>query len=348
MSQFVQRSSRSSQRLSQTGSSRAGPSQPAQPPPFGHHAGSRRLGKARASRLSSPSSSRESTPSQDAVTREFPGDNRLNHGLCFTIDWDNIYLGSKRLRPERLGYRVKHGSQLRGNREKSRIWRFGADLVYTKDDGTKVKVWLCERCHVKGDRSAAKSVDGYNHIVGHLLRVHQIVVDLLAMETGPVLLPDGPPRLMNPFEAASLVGGIAGAGRMVNHSQWQEGALQAALVDWVILQDHSFRQASSDELRGLLSWNRLDLLAALPSCHGTICSYVHQGLKERKKAIRMILSSTTSKVALSFDIWTSPNHLSFLGVVAHFFGMYLGSRLNLGCLHGAASGKLLTGNLTTN
>ncbi|KAF2181517.1 hypothetical protein K469DRAFT_588902, partial [Zopfia rhizophila CBS 207.26] len=72
--------------------------------------------------------------------------------------------------------------------------------------------------------------------------------------------------------------------------------------------------------RALLTWNRLELLAALPSSKTTLSTYVKMMLEERKKEIQALLQSARSKVAVSIDIWTSGNYYSFMAVVAHFVG----------------------------
>jgi hypothetical protein len=89
----------------------------------------------------------------------------------------------------------------------------------------------------------------------------------------------------------------------------------------MIANDVSFNLAVSAELRGLIFWNRPDLLNALPTSVGALSRYnIVDGLKERKPTIQTLLLNSGSEVALSVDIWTSPNHFSFLGVVAHFVG----------------------------
>jgi hypothetical protein len=55
----------------------------------------------------------------------------------------------------------------------------------------------------------------------------------------------------------------------------------------------------------------------LPDCYGTLCSYVLRYLDERMSELRILLLVARSKISISVDIWTSSNHLSFLGVVAH-------------------------------
>jgi hypothetical protein len=284
-------------------------------PPVTHHAGSRRLEKSRSllSQSSSLSLEGSATPGgfPDAQSKEYPADTRLNTGISFHIEWDNVWLGNKRLEPGQLGFRVKHLSNLRGGRKPSPVWRHGADLQYTDDAGTRKQIWLCKTCHGQGLRDAAKLINGYAHVNTHLLKEHRIDVS-----GNGNLLPDAPRAPNNPWEAAA----VAGSSRATNHTPWQEEAFQASVIDWVILQDQSFLNASSAELRGILTWNRHNLLNALPTSPATVSSYVHHTLVQRKAEIRTILRMAQSKIALSFDIWTSLNHLSFLGVVAHFVG----------------------------
>ncbi|RYN48425.1 hypothetical protein AA0114_g7239 [Alternaria tenuissima] len=121
-------------------------------------------------------------------------------------------------------------------------------------------------------------------------------------------------RWSSPFDAAR----VAGSNRLVSHTPWQEEQLQAALIDWVILKDISFLVATSPELRGLLTWNRSDLLKALPTLTATIAEYTRVTLEERREEIKKLVTTARSKISISVDVWTSSNHLSFLGVVGYF------------------------------
>jgi hypothetical protein len=106
----------------------------------------------------------------------------------------------------------------------------------------------------------------------------------------------------------------------VAHEHWEEEALVGALIDWAILHDVSFLEASSVELQGLLVWNRTNLLTALPSSLTTISSQVQSKMVEWILEIRMVLMVFKGKIALSLDVWTLLNYLSILVVVAHFVG----------------------------
>ena len=78
--------------------------------------------------------------------------------------------------------------------------------------------------------------------------------------------------------------------------------------------------ATLPKLRGLLTWNRSDLLKALPTLRSTIAKYTRSTLEERKEEIKKLVTTARSKISISVDVWTSSNHLSFLGVVGHFAG----------------------------
>ena len=174
-----------------------------------HHPSSRRAAKSKAPVLSlsiSPSASQESpcsTPSKHTP------DSRRNAGVIFVIDWENIYLGRKKLRSEKLGYRVKSIKASRG--KGSRVWEYGADLQYQDENNRFLRLWLCKLCHTKRLQTAAKSVDGYNHIITHLQREHRI--DAGSGE----LLPDDPRTPTSPWQAAQAT--VAGAGRTATHYQ---------------------------------------------------------------------------------------------------------------------------------
>ena len=56
----------------------------------------------------------------------------------------------------------------------------------------------------------------------------------------------------------------------------------------------------------------------LPSSSNTIRAWVLSSFKDRKAKIIGVLARSRSIVHLSFDLWTSPNHLALLGIVAHY------------------------------
>jgi hypothetical protein len=84
------------------------------------------------------------------------------------------------------------------------------------------------------------------------------------------------------------------------------------------MRDLSFRDVTCLLIRGLLTWNCTNLLYALPDLLGTLSDYIKKHYIKRKSEIYRLIPLAPSKIAISVNLWTSSNYLSFLGVVAHF------------------------------
>ncbi|KAF2175880.1 hypothetical protein K469DRAFT_763015 [Zopfia rhizophila CBS 207.26] len=133
-----------------------------------HSAASKRLQKAAAAlRSPSPSSSRDSTP-LSRLAHEYPENDSQIVGVRFDIDWSHIYRRQSRLVPARVGYRVRHKSQLKGARKIASFWQYGVELQYLEDDGSYTRLWLCKACHLNRELDDCKAVDATHHIVNHL------------------------------------------------------------------------------------------------------------------------------------------------------------------------------------
>lgn len=50
----------------------------------------------------------------------------------------------------------------------------------------------------------------------------------------------------------------------------------------------------------------------------TMRAWIIDAFEVRKKRMRTMLQKSESKIHFSFDLWTSPNHLALLGIMAHF------------------------------
>ncbi|KAF1832483.1 hypothetical protein BDW02DRAFT_426961 [Decorospora gaudefroyi] len=196
-------------------------------PSIFHSASSKRLSKARATTPISVASSSSASSGVEESSHELPIGDYSVVGEAFEVDFERVSRTEGRLVAARLGYRVRHKSQLKGNRALAPIWRYGVELTYLEDDGKRSKLWLCKLCHQSHRNNDAKIVNGTAHIARHLQNVHRV---------DPVLglLPETPSqsRFSSPFEAAK----VAGSSTPIAHSPWQEEALQSALVDWAILE----------------------------------------------------------------------------------------------------------------
>jgi hypothetical protein len=57
-------------------------------------------------------------------------------------------------------------------------------------------------------------------------------------------------------------------------------------------------------------------------CGSTIRSLIKIYFERRKRQLKGSLGRAKSKVHFSFDLWTSPNHLALLGIIAHYIDEY--------------------------
>lgn len=94
--------------------------------------------------------------------------------------------------------------------------------------------------------------------------------------------------------------------------------VRKALVSWILHDYQAFRQVESPQFKQFLAAVMpLQPNVFLPS-RNTLRHWVLENFDEKKSLILAQLTATKSRIHVSLDTWTSPNHLSFLAIVAHF------------------------------
>jgi hypothetical protein len=94
--------------------------------------------------------------------------------------------------------------------------------------------------------------------------------------------------------------------------RWREDFL-----NWITHDDITFEQAASPWLRKVILGGGPHVQHLLPSAR-TVRAWVMNTYNERIGDVKESLANARSKVTLSFDAWSSPNHYSLLGVVGHW------------------------------
>ncbi|KAK7178247.1 transposase-like protein [Paraphaeosphaeria sporulosa] len=172
-------------------------------------------------------------------------------------------------------------------------------------------MWLCKICHQARSKSDAKStINGTSYIRSHIKKKHAI--DPLTGNNVPSTFNNLPE---SPFTQAAHIPGTA---THTSHMPWEEEHFQRSIIDWTIVGDMSFSDVTCAATRGLLTWNRSNLLHANSDSKTTLSEYINKYYTQRQSEVRRLTQSAASKIAISVDIRTSSNYLSFLGVVAHF------------------------------
>jgi hypothetical protein len=93
---------------------------------------------------------------------------------------------------------------------------------------------------------------------------------------------------------------------------------EGVYITWLITDNLSFRQATSNRLRELLIIRDPYIEDVLPKDHCTISIWIKKYYLTSKQLIRSNLSKAISNITISFDGWTSASDMDLLGVMAHY------------------------------
>jgi hypothetical protein len=154
-----------------------------------------------------------------------------------------------------------------------------------------VKYWLCKHCFDRGDIKTLAS-ESTTSCSQHLKNTHGIY----------------PPGTAVPTPLDSWVEEV----HPLAAERWR-----VDFMNWITHDNISFAQAASERLHKVILGGGPHVKHLLP-CERTVRSWVIATYQERIIDVKKSLASARSKINISFDAWSSPNHLSLLGVVAHW------------------------------
>lgn len=252
-----------------------------------------------------PAEKRTEQVTGTTATREPPAKASGYAAQVFDISWDKILLsnGQNAIKHGALGYRVAHRSQIGGS-SASRVWEYGADLLYTPDNDLPKRYWLCRICHLaKRYRTSFLTASGLKAIHAHLRREHKIGKD-----GEKILQTEGP-----------LVRHLSTRTRALQDFDPEKQRLfSSAFPDWVVQQNLSFRQATSKETVALFQLLRKDTDSMFYTSATGLSRVIRSLHDTRADEVRSLLKNALSRIHISCDLWSSPNNKSLLGVVGHF------------------------------
>jgi hypothetical protein len=186
--------------------------------------------------------------------------------------------------------RTKHAFH---NAPISWIYLHGVELEKT---GSKSwhKHWLCKHCFDDGTMKSF-AVDSTYSAGRHLKKAHSIY----------------PPGEQPPVELDRLEPFFEGV-HPLQAERWR-----VDFLNWIAINNITFEQAASKHLRKVILGGGPYVANLLP-CARTVRSWLLTTYEERIRDVRKSLTKARSKINLSFDTWSSPNHRSLLGIVAHW------------------------------
>jgi BED zinc finger len=113
-------------------------------------------------------------------------------------------------------------------------------------------------------------------------------------------------------------------------------------VRWITRCTIPFRMAELEEFRTLLVYLNPEIDCWLPSNHETIHKWTMRTYDQEKLHTQQALQSALSRIHFTVDLWSSPNSLALIGIIAHFIaenGVLRQSVLALRELIGTHSGE---------
>lgn len=155
------------------------------------------------------------------------------------------------------------------------------------------KYWLCKQCYDVG-KSKVMTATSTGGIARHL-NTHGI-------HTPGTTTPSG----------SSTVDSYLEGVHPLQAERWRED-----FVNWITYDNISFEQAASPWLRKVILGGGQHIQHLLP-CARTVRSWLTSTYSDRISEVKTSLARSRSRIVLSFDAWSSPNHYSMLGVVGHW------------------------------
>jgi len=217
--------------------------------------------------------------------------------------------------------RVYREIQLQEKRQKKRkawFWQYG--MLMKEEYKSKVnheKKWVCQLCRGLLAYEARSSA----HINAHLIREHRKTpsADEEDESTSTMSQPTFQQSVVELQRHAPRVI----EGWVISQSDKNtiiKAKLEEALVACIACLNLSFCTVESYWFIALLTTisNLVGNTIRLPTSHNTISSWVKQGYKDKRATVKKLLASSLSKIHLSFDNWSSGNHLAFTAVITHF------------------------------
>lgn len=94
--------------------------------------------------------------------------------------------------------------------------------------------------------------------------------------------------------------------------------LESLYVRFVTAASLPLRLVECAEFRAFLTCLNADIDTWLPDTHDSVKKWVMRQYKSRKEKVKQRIQSARSQIHVSCDLWTSPNSLAILGIVAHY------------------------------
>lgn|SRR5215469_2341752 len=177
-------------------------------------------------------------------------------------------------------------------------WDHGEQISRAKDG---IQRWKCEPCW-EAKKFIHFALSSNKAIIKHLKNKHKI------MQSNP----GGSIQLtLTPAEDSDGI-----SIQIPSLFNWE--MLKLRLIEWIVVMHIAFSQVENQWFRRFLACLSPTLEQWIPKAGNTVKAWIFTEFKKRQETIKKNLHSSKSRIHLSFDLWTSPNNIAFVGIVGHF------------------------------
>jgi hypothetical protein len=163
--------------------------------------------------------------------------------------------------------------------------------------------WLCSSC-LEEDHFRTSAATSTHWIKSHLKKAHSLT------ENSEVDADDGTDGNDGNDDNRTS--------RLKYVSLLDFGLLKQRLIEWIVVMRITFSQVENEWFRRFLEVLSPKLTSWIPRSGDTIRNWILTEFKRRQNEIKSQLQASKSLIQMSFDLWTSPNHLSIVGIHGHF------------------------------
>jgi hypothetical protein len=193
---------------------------------------------------------------------------------------------------------------------RSWIYKHGFALLNFE---SKEAFWACKYCDEKRSRklyAAASTTNAVVHLKTHNVHGNGREVDEEGGGTSDLF--------ERPTTVLSMLKANFSKRSKILQTKPLVDAFRDLLVRWIVTYQIAFIAVEAESFRDLLSLGSKTLADLIPT-GDTIRTWVMQEFEKRKAEIQaQILQESSGMIHLSFDLWTSPNCISIMAVVAHY------------------------------
>jgi hypothetical protein len=206
-------------------------------------------------------------------------------------------------------------------KRKRKAWVFnhmdGTDdmqRVFYNSDGKEV--WPCRYCAKSGKKKEYLISGGTKNISDHLEASHSIYenspMEKRIQQQQQSIQDAMDSAQLNPNKKRKLMEEV------IDEKPLDGATLEALFVRWVASNNQALRLVECPEFRAFLTYLNSNVNVYLANSHATAGSWVLNQFRIEKERIRLRLHSSRSKIHVSLDIWTLPNSIPILAIIAHY------------------------------